>query len=261
MDFSFLFSPFRGSSSRQVNVSRRAFLRNVAIAAPAAVAAAAAIDLKFIPELQAAAKEMLLKLDQAVEADFGLESGKIQVAVPKAAFDPNARLWRSVANEAGAWADYVAAKTGITRSTALRMTTRLATLVDHDLRAAGATLDTKIDLSLPVVTRQFKDYAGNPECEIGIGVHRQKVYDGSEQLAVAFISTSPRILTKDSSIASTVSAFDQKVAARNPDFKLGSNVGNGKGLSSRFNPQVVVYDSLGPQVPLPVFAEDGSQIS
>jgi hypothetical protein len=167
-------------------VSRRAFLRTVLTAAPAAVAAGAAIDLLYVDEVKAAARDELFKLDQMVEGDLGMQSGRILVAAPKQIFDPNVRVWRSVAAEAGAWADYISTKTGVKRDTCLTVCTRLARLVDVDLRAAELTSETKIDVSLPHVTRTWTDRWGEKHCEVGLGVHKTKLFDGTEQWGVNF---------------------------------------------------------------------------
>lgn len=167
-------------------IGRRSFLRNLVTAAPAAVAAAAAIDLKFVPELQAAVGEELAKLDEMVEGDLGLQGTRILVPAPKEIFDPNVRVWRSVAREAGAWADYVSQRTGVAREDALAVCTRLAHLVDADLRAARLGTETKIDVHLPVITRQWVDRSGKTQCEIGLGLHQQKLIDGTDQWQVTF---------------------------------------------------------------------------
>jgi hypothetical protein len=167
-------------------VSRRAFLRTVLTAAPAAVAAGAAIDLLYVDEVKAAVRDELFKLDQMVEGDLGMQSGRILVAAPKQIFDPNVRVWRSVAAEAGAWADYLATKTGVQRDKCLTVCTRLARLVDVDLRAAEITSETKIDVSLPHVTRTWTDHKGEKQLEAGLGVHKTKLFDGSDQWGVNF---------------------------------------------------------------------------
>jgi hypothetical protein len=133
-------------------------------------------------------------MDEMVEGDLGIKDGRIQVAAPKSIFDPNVRVWRSVANEAGAWADYVSQKTGVARSAALTACMRLARLVDDDLRAAQVDTETKIDISLPNVTREWTDRNGNKQCEVGLGLHKQKLFDGSDQYAVLFKNERPKLL-------------------------------------------------------------------
>lgn len=189
-----------GNSRKPDLIGRRAFLRGVLAAAPAAVAASAAIDLAFVPEVQAAVREELFKLDQMTEGDLGMQSGRIMVAVPKQIFDPNARVWRSVAAEAGAWADYVSGKTGVTRVHALTACTRLARLVDDDLRLAKVTSDAKIDVRLPEITRTWTNRWGEKQCEIGLGVHKDTLFDGTEQMSVKFKGVAPKLLDANGKI-------------------------------------------------------------
>lgn len=189
-----LFDIFRsGAEVAPDRASRRKFLRQLATAAPAAVAAAAAIDLKFIPELQAAAADELFKLDQMVEGDIGLAEGKIFVSAPQHVFD-TARVWRSVANEAGAWADYLSGQTGVTRDSLLVACTRLARAVDMDLRHAQIDSEAKIDVQLPHVTRAWTNHRGEKQCEIGLGLHKEKLFDGTEQFQVKFKQEAPRVV-------------------------------------------------------------------
>lgn len=178
-------------------VGRRAFLRGVLAAAPAAVAAAAAIDLKFIPELQSAVREELFKLDQMVEGDLGLPQGRVLVAAPKTIFDPSARVWRSVAAEAGAWADYVSGKTGVRRAKVLAACTCLARLIDNDLRDAQVVSDVKIDVRLPEVVRTWTNSWGEEQCEIGLGLHNETLFDGTQQFQVKFKSVMPTLVGSD----------------------------------------------------------------
>jgi hypothetical protein len=175
-------------------VAGGAFLNTVLAAAPAAVAASAAIDLAFVGEVKAAARDELFRLDEMVEGDLGLANGRIMVAAPKQIFDPNVRVWRSVAAEAGAWADYISTKTGVKRDKCLTVCTRLARLVDVDLRAAEITSETKIDVSLPHVTRTWSDRWGEKHCEVGLGVHKNKLFDGSEQWGVHFKGVKPALV-------------------------------------------------------------------
>ena len=181
-------------------LGRRKFLQGLLAAAPAAVAAAAAIDLSFVPEVQAAARDALRKLDEMVDGDLGLQSGRIMVAAPKTIFDPSARVWRSVANEAGAWADYVTAKTGVARPIALTACMRLARLVDDDLRTAQVTTESKIDVRLPEITRTWTTHRGEKQCEIGLGVHKDTLFDGTEQMSVKFKGVAPRLLDSNGKI-------------------------------------------------------------
>jgi hypothetical protein len=213
--------------SRIETISRRAFLRNVVHAAPAVVAVAAAIDLRFVPEIQSAARDALHKIDQMVEADLGLQNGllsrPIQVQVPSQAFDPNARIWRSVANEAYAWADYVVAKTGVSRSAALRQTTRLAELIDRDLKTAGVTATTKIEVDIPVVTRtwettSYRTGVTEKHCEIGLGVHKQKQYDGTDAQRVTFLDTAKKLVDHNGRSFERVSDLGPQVPAPKHDF-------------------------------------------
>lgn len=182
-----------GSNKPDV-VGRRAFLRGVLAAAPAAVAAAAAIDLAFVPELQAAVRDELKKIDEMVEGDLGLTQGRIMVAAPKQIFDPNVRVWRSVAAEAGAWADYVSKATGVRRPLVLAATTRLAQLVDFDLRDNQIAADSKIDVTLPKIVRTWTDIWGEKRCEIGLGLHKETLFDGTEQFTVKFKDVAPRLV-------------------------------------------------------------------
>lgn len=197
------------------DASRRKFLRNLVVAAPAAIAAAAAIDLKFVPEVVAAARDELRKLDQMVEGDLGMKNGRILVAMPQSTFDPNVRIWRSVALEAGAWAEYVSKTTGINEHKALSMCTRLANLVDRDLRDAEVDYKTKIEVNLPTVTRQWTDSMGHRHCEIGLGLHKAKLFDGTEQFQVAFKNQKPPALvgTDGKPLAADASRYENAKAA------------------------------------------------
>jgi hypothetical protein len=226
----------------KADVGRRQFLRGLITAPPGAVAAVAAIDLKFVPELKDAAREELYKLDAMVEGDLGLSGGKIIVGAPRHIFDPNVRVWRSVANEAGAWADYVAAKTGVSHDSALRITTKLARLLDDDLRTAGITKDQPIDITLPVVTRQWKDWNGKPQCEVGMGVHKETLFDGTEQIQVAFKDKAPRIVDE-----------------RGRGIRDLSHIPRPK-VTNEYAIQKIEYASLGPQQPIPVFDFDGREV-
>lgn len=219
--------------------SRRKFLRTIATAAPVAVAAAAAIDLKFVPELKAAAAEQLRKLDEMVEGDLGMTDGKIIVGAPREIFDPALRVWRSVADEAGAWADYVSAQTGVERSLALTQCTRLARLIDTDLRMAQVTKDTKIDVRLPHVVRTWTNSLGQKHCEIGLGLHTEKLFDGTEQRVVKFDNQSPKLVDASGRIFKRAPRAS-KSWSRPVVEKIGST-------------EVYTYSSLGPQDPPPVF--------
>lgn len=222
--------------------SRRKFLRAVATAAPAAVAAAAAIDLKFVPELKAAASEQLRKLDEMVEGDLGMTGGRIVVGAPRAIFDPALRVWRSVAAEAGAWADYVSKQTGVSRDRCLDQCMLLARLVDHDLRIAKVDTETKIDVQLPRVIRTWTNHYGAKHCEIGLGLHKEKLFDGSEQHVVKFAADAQLVNSSGRPFKTGPSA----PVAPAHDWDTPRVEKNGS--NSR-----VTYASLGPQEPIPVF--------
>jgi len=206
-----IFSSIFSLGNDAPTLGRRKFLQGLLTAAPAAVAAAAAIDLSFVPEVQAAARDALRKLDEMVEGDLGLQQGRILVAAPKTIFDPSARVWRSVANEAGAWADYVTGKTGVSRGIALAACTRLARLVDDDLRAANVLTDTKIDLRLPEITRTWTNQRGETQCEIGLGVHKDVLFDGTEQMSVKFKGVAPRLLNADGRVFAPMAPIESPI--------------------------------------------------
>lgn len=179
-------------------LDRRRFLRNILGGSAVAVAAAAYVKLEYVPEIKQAALDELEDLEQkpadelleAIKAqagDFGMdEDGKIIVSAPKKVFHPDARVWKSVANEAGAWADYLAKEHGVSKQSVLRACKTLARACDTDLKRAEIESSTEIVVDLPHVTRQWTDSRGEKQIEIAMGVEQTEVL-GHDRWRVGFI--------------------------------------------------------------------------
>jgi hypothetical protein len=178
-------------------MDRRKFLRGLLAAPVAAVAVKAAIDIKYVPELKSAALDELIELEQTPEdkikemqdliSKMGpVPSDRIMVAAPSKVFNPNMRVWRSVTNEAHAWASYLSDKTGVDEQTLQRSCMTLARALDRDLREAEVTDDQEIMVDLPVVKREWTDRSGRKQAEIAMGVETVEVL-GHERIRVGYI--------------------------------------------------------------------------
>lgn len=177
-------------------LDRRKFLRGLLAAPVAAVAVKAAINVKYVPEVKAAALEELIELEQTPEdkiaelqaliSKMQAPPDKIMVAAPDKVFNPNLRVWRSVSDEAGAWADYLHGTTGVDRQTLHSSCMTLARALDRDLRDSEVTQDDEIVVDLPHVKRTWTDAQGRKQAEIAMGVEKQEVL-GHERIRVGFI--------------------------------------------------------------------------
>lgn len=199
-------------------LDRRKFLRGLIAAPVAAVAAKAVIDAKYVPELKSAALDELIELEQTPEekvrelqnliAKMGVPSDKIMVAAPDKVFNPNMRVWRSVTDEAHAWASYLATKTGVDEQTLQRSCMTLARALDRDLVAAEVTQDQEIIVDLPQVKRTWVDARGRKQAEIAMGVEKVEVL-GHERVRVGYIGSDAPPLVDHRGLA-TVSPEEHK---------------------------------------------------
>lgn len=195
-------------------MDRRNFLRGILQGSAVAVATAAAVKLEHVPGIKSAALDELAKLDRLpedeinelnegiqkiLEGDLGLEEGKIIVASPSQVFHPNARIWRSVTSETGAWVDYLHERTGIKKTVLHRTCSALAHACDRDLRSAEVDTDQQIVVEVPHITRTWTDRLGEPQIEIAMGVEKTEIM-GHERVRVGFIGSKekpPEIIVPD----------------------------------------------------------------
>ena len=207
-------------------LNRRNFLRNILQGSAVAVASAAAVKLEYVPEIKAAALEELEQLEQTPRDEL-LESikkaagwvpeseadRKIIIGAPKQVFNPNARVWMSVAREANAWADYISEKSGVQKASVLAACKTLARACDRDLRDAEVTADSKIVVDLPKITRTWTGRNGEKQVEIAMGVEKQAIL-GHERIRVGYIGKkaveAPRLV--DAKGYDTIDAIERKRA-------------------------------------------------
>lgn len=182
-------------------LDRRKFLRGILGGSAAAVATAAAVKLEYVPEIREAALDELTKLEKMpedeheelreairamTEEDLGMRDGKIIVSAPSKVFNPNSRIWKSVAGEANAWADYLSDTHGVEKAHVLAACKRLARACDTDLKNAEVDSEQEIVVDLPQVTREWTDYYGKKQIEIAMGVEKKEIL-GHERIRVGFI--------------------------------------------------------------------------
>lgn len=216
-------------------LNRRKFLRALLAAPVVAVAAKAAVDAKYVPEIKEAALEELKELEAHSEETMQLQEAmkqgfkaKERIFVPNAkeVFHPDKRIWRSVANEAEGWAAAIRLRhPDLDKESVDRATRTMARVIDRDLREAEVDLNTQIIVETPHVTRTWLDPQGRRQVEIAMGVEKRDDILGGEGFRVGFLNSERQIKTdnpaREDYVANRTPVLEQM---RAPAIEIGEGI-------------------------------------